>query len=111
MADALAQQLVEAKRHLIGSPRLEPPPPIATAGVTGGQPPPLVIRGCHHHQPPCQTTGVQNIRFVIPVVLGLASSTYACWCDLITSHYIPTPLTTTPQRHGVSHYSFLAKDG
>lgn len=40
MADALAQQLVEAKRHLIGSPRLEPPPPIATAGVTGGQPPP-----------------------------------------------------------------------
>lgn len=74
-------------------------------------PPPLVIRGCHHHQPPCQTTGVQNIRFVIPVVLGLASSTYACWCDLITSHYIPTPLTTTPQRHGVSHYSFLAKDG
>jgi hypothetical protein len=77
VVNTLVVQLTEAECHLLGSPYLEPllKPPMA-------RPPSkyetIVIANLH-----AQAAGVQNICSMIPVILNLASSTYARWCDLV----------------------------
>lgn len=82
MADALARHLVEAERHLTGSPCLDPisKPPMVEVPLAYE----AIVTNIH-----AQATGVQNTRSLLHVLLDPTSCTYTHWCDLVLTlqHY------------------------